>query len=227
MHHAGHDLDARLLERADLRREIVGERSGSGRDRSACSRRLSSTGGKPTTLSPQALPSPSFGNRPPTDLVGRHLGPHVGEDGDDVFEAPEEVIGVVEALRPGSPGRLRPMNHGCHGATVEMQGTSFDLALRRTPGWWSRASRPPASGRPCPCAIRSFATSAARFGLDWLSLTTTSTGNVASPILRPPLALLEIRDDELVGLGEGGERAGERRDIAELDRAHLRDRGRF
>src|ERR1700731_150573 len=30
---------------------------------------LARTGGNPTTLSPQALPSPSFGNRAPTDLL--------------------------------------------------------------------------------------------------------------------------------------------------------------
>ena len=58
----------RRLERGDLRREIVGEvlvAAGIGE----LVAELSSTGGKPTCLSPQALPSPSLGNSPPTDLL--------------------------------------------------------------------------------------------------------------------------------------------------------------
>src|SRR6202034_3855899 len=31
-------------------------------------------------------------------FVGAHLAPHVGEDRDDVFEAPEKLVGVVEGL---------------------------------------------------------------------------------------------------------------------------------
>ena len=69
--------------------------------------------------------------------------------------------------------------------------------------------------------ISSFATSAARFGFDWLSLTTTS-------IVRGP-ALGRRQEASMMNLSasrEGGERPGLRADIAELDRPLLRDRRR-
>ena len=95
------------------------------------------------------------------------------------------------------------------------------------PGWWSPASRRPASGRSCPGRSDPWRPAAARFGFDWLSLTTTSTGTVALPTLMPALVgFLEIGDDEVVGFGERGERTGLRADIAELYRARLRDHGR-
>jgi len=74
----------------------------------------------------------------------------------------------------------------CQGATVEMHATSSishwvetglvvsgvdATSMRSTLSW----------------TIKSLATSAARFGLDWLSFTTTSTGTVALPSLMPAL----------------------------------------
>jgi hypothetical protein len=85
----------------------------------------------------------------------------------------------------GPPGiAAAPKNQGCHGATVEMQGTSFDLALRRNRigGFRRRGDQHQVDlvledqvGRD----------SAARLGLDWLSLTTISTGTVLPPTLTP------------------------------------------
>ena len=90
----------------------------------------------------------------------------------------------------GPPAGLawRPTNQGCHGATVEMQATSsishwVDTGLVVS-GVEATSIRSTLSR-----TISSLATSAARLGLDWLSLTTTSTGCVALPILMPPFTV--------------------------------------
>src|SRR3954462_2361211 len=76
------------------------------------------------------------------------------------------------------------MKQGGQGATVEKHGSS-------SISHWVEA-RFVVSGVEATSirsilswTMRSLATSAARFGLDWLSLTTTSTGTVALPILMP------------------------------------------
>ena len=66
------------------------------------------------------------------------------------------------------------MNQGCHGATVEMQGTSSISHCVETglvvSGVEATSIRSISSS-----TISSLATSAARFGLDWLSFTMIST----------------------------------------------------
>src|SRR5262245_25771102 len=79
------------------------------------------------------------------------------------------------------------MNQGCHGATVEMHGTSSISHWVET-GLVVSGVEATSIKSILSWTMRSFATSAARFGLDWLSLTTTSTGTVALPTLMPAFA---------------------------------------
>ena len=119
------------------------------------------------------------------------------------------------------------MNQGCHGATVEMHGTS-------SISHWVETGLV-VSGVEAT-SIRSILSlddqllrdlgGAVRIGLAVLDDDLDRHGGVAD--LDAALGrLLEIGDDEIVGLGEGGERPGLRRDVAELDRARLRDRRRL
>src|SRR5262245_5181604 len=78
------------------------------------------------------------------------------------------------------------MNHGCHGATVEMHGTSSISHWVET-GLVVSGVEATSIRSTLSCTIKSLATCAARLGLDWLSLTTTSTGAVALPTLMPAL----------------------------------------
>ena len=78
------------------------------------------------------------------------------------------------------------MNQGCHGATVEMQGTSSISHCVET-GLVVSGVEATSIRSILSWTIRSLATWAARFGFDWLSLTTTSTGTVALPSLIPAL----------------------------------------
>src|SRR6266851_5768408 len=79
------------------------------------------------------------------------------------------------------------MNQGCHGATVEMQGTSSISHCVET-GFVVSGVEATSIRSILSWTIKSFATWAARLGFDWLSLTTTSTGPVALPSLTPALA---------------------------------------
>ena len=78
-----------------------------------------------------------------------------------------------------------PMNQGCHGALVETQATSSISHCVHT-GLVVSGVEATSIRSTLSRTISSLATSAARLGLDWLSLTLTSTGLVALPILRPP-----------------------------------------
>src|SRR6185437_15841534 len=78
------------------------------------------------------------------------------------------------------------MNQGCHGAVVEMHGTSSISHWVET-GLVVSGVEPTSMRSILSWTMRSFATSAARFGFDWLSFTTTSTGTVALPTLMPAL----------------------------------------
>ena len=76
----------------------------------------------------------------------------------------------------GLPGFCwRPMKYGCHGATLEMQGTSSTSHMVDT-GLVVSGVEATSIRSTLFDTISSRATSAARLGLDWLSLTTTSTG---------------------------------------------------
>src|SRR6476660_4781684 len=78
-----------------------------------------------------------------------------------------------------------PMNQGCHGATVEMHGISSASQVVDT-GLVVSGVEATSIRLTLSSTISSLATSAARLGLDWLSLTLTSIGRAALPILRPP-----------------------------------------
>src|SRR5271167_134273 len=80
------------------------------------------------------------------------------------------------------------MNHGCHGATVEMHGTSSISHCVET-GLVVSGVEATSIRSSLFDTISSLATSAARCGLDWLSLTVTSTGRVALPTLTPPFTV--------------------------------------
>ena len=74
--------------------------------------------------------------------------------------------------------------------------------------------------------ISSLATSAARFGLDWLSFTATSTGKVARADLDAALYRVEeIGNDEIVGFAKCRERPGLRANIADLEALRGMHRG--
>src|SRR6516162_9279287 len=85
------------------------------------------------------------------------------------------------------------MNQGCHGATVEMHGTSSISHWVET-GLVVSGVEATSIRSILLETINSLATSAARFGLDWLSLTATSTGKVAPPTLTPSFTVLRKLD---------------------------------
>ena len=119
------------------------------------------------------------------------------------------------------------MNQGCHGATVEMHGTSSISHWVET-GLVVSGVEATSIRSILSWTIRSLATcgGAVRIGLAVLDDDFDRHGRAAD--LDAGLGrFLEIGDDEVVGFGEGGERPGVRADIAELDRARLRDRRRF
>ena len=79
--------------------------------------------------------------------------------------------GFHEAGSPGLP--CWPMNQGCQGAMVETTGTPSASQVVAT-GLVFSGVEPTSIRSISPSTISSLATSAARFGLDWLSLTRTS-----------------------------------------------------
>ena len=81
--------------------------------------------GKPLALSAKALPSASFGHRAADDLVGRDPVPHGRVDGDDVFQAPEAVVGPLEADVVLAAAIVEV---GLHGASLLNIGTPFASA---------------------------------------------------------------------------------------------------
>ena len=95
------------LEGVDLRREVVGQvliAAGIGE-------RVALLGQHRREADLRIAPGIAvavIGEQPADLLVGLDLGPHVGEDGNDVFQPPEEVIGVVERLPRGRIARDCP-----------------------------------------------------------------------------------------------------------------------
>src|SRR5215510_12509592 len=84
-----------------------------------------------------------------------------------------ELNGFHEAGLPGFC--WRPMKEGCHGATLETQGVSSTSHMVAT-GLVVSGVEATSIRSILLETINSRATSAARLGLDWLSLTSTSTG---------------------------------------------------
>ena len=176
--------------------------------------------GKPSSLSPHALPSPSFGKRPPTFLLVCTRFPAVGEIGDDVFQAPEEVIGPVEALgrialaaeEPGLPRHdarnarqlveLARIAHRIRGLRCACGEHQRDLVLEdQVVG-------------DLACAVR--------VGLAVLQhdLHRVLLAADADAVLEGRLHLV---DDPLVRFAEGRERPRLRRHVADLDRVGRED----
>ena len=87
-------------------------------------------------------------------------------------------------LKPVSGLPPRPKNHGCHGQTLETQGVPLASHWSETglvvSGVLDTSMRSTLSDR-----MRREATSAARFGSDWLSRTSTSTGQLCPRIVSP------------------------------------------
>ena len=211
-HHTGDDLAIGRLERTDLGGEIVGEilvAAGIGELVTA----LLQHRREADDLVAPGVAVTIVRKQPADGFVGRDLAPHVGEDGDDVLEPPEEMIGVVEAF----PGR-RPA--AGIGLTADEPGLPrrdggdarhlLDLALGR--------DRVRGLGRRCDQhqidlvlddqILRDFG-GAVRIGLAVLHDDLDRHGGVAD--LDAGLGrFLEIGDDEIVGFGKGCERPGER-----------------
>ena len=119
------------------------------------------------------------------------------------------------------------MNQGCHGAMVEMFGICSISHWVET-GFVVSGVEATSIRSTSSSTISSFATSAARFGFDWLSFTTTSRSiGAAAGFDRAFGRFHKALDVEIVGGSESGERAALRRHVAELDRCVLRmDGGR-
>ena len=87
-------------------------------------------------------------------------------------------------LKPVSGLLPRPKNHGCHGQTLETHGVPLASHWSETgfvvSGVLDTSMRSTLSDR-----MRREATSAARFGSDWLSRTSTSTGKLWPRTARP------------------------------------------
>ena len=168
---------------------------------------MASTGGKPTFGSPQALPSPSLGNSPPTDLLVStcaHMLVNTAMTSSRPQKKWKELLnGFHDA---GSPGlACWPMNQGCQGATVEMQGTSSASQVVVT-GLVVSGVEATSIRLISSSTISSRATSAARLGLDWLSLTITSTSMPAAfaaalkPSMMKPSASAKAASGPVCGL---------------------------
>src|SRR5450432_286845 len=132
--------------------------------------RLATTGPKPFTASPHALPSGSLGQIAPVFLlVG--TASHMSRYTASTSSRPQKKWYVhLKLLLPGLPPR--PMKYGCQGATVEMQGTPF--ASQTSATGFTVSGVDATSMRSMPSwRIKSLATSPHRFESDWLSLTET------------------------------------------------------
>ena len=86
---------------------------------------------------------------------------------------------------------MRPKNHGCHGTTVETHGISFSSHASLT-GFAVSGVPETSMMSTLSFRIRSFATSLARFGFDWLSFTRIDTGYCLPPIVMPPFSAVCI-----------------------------------
>ena len=182
-------------------------------------------GGKPVFLSAQRSAVRIVRVEGADGLVRRHLCPHVHEDGDDVLEPPEEVVGPLERLRRIALASEEP----CLPRTsVTMHGIPFASHTSETgfvvSGVLLTSIRSMLSSR-----IRLCATVAPRFAFDCESRSRISIGYVFLP---DPEALAEQLlhhvDGVLVRRAEAGERTGQRCDPADLDRPcrSVRPRGR-
>ena len=87
-------------------------------------------------------------------------------------------------MKPFAGSPLRPKNHGCHGTTLDTQGTSFSSQASLT---GLAVSGVPAVSTSATLSfrIRSLATSPARFGLLWLSFRMICTSCFLPPIAMP------------------------------------------
>src|SRR5882672_3025123 len=180
-HYAGDDLDALLLEGGDLRREIVvhvleaariEQRETFLRQRSRESPFLVAPGVAVTVVREQAA---DF-------LVGRHRLPAREEIGNHVLESPEEVIGPVEprgriAFAAEEP-RLPRRHGGNAGISFSSQASDTGLVVSGVDDTSIRST--------LSFSMRSFATSPARFGLDWLSFWMICTATFLPPRSTPP-----------------------------------------
>ncbi|MCY1377819.1 hypothetical protein D9M69_654120 [compost metagenome] len=81
---------------------------------------------------------------------------------------------------------MRPKNQGCHGTTLEMQGTSLSSQASLT-GLAVSGVPDVSTSATLSLRIRSLATSPARLGFDWLSLSTICTAYFLPPTLIPSL----------------------------------------
>ena len=108
----------------------------------------------------------------------------------------------------GSPGFCcRPMKYGCHGATVEMQGTPSISHWVET-GLVVSGVEATSIIATSSLTISSLATSAARFGIGLAVLDDDLDVDGLAAELEAALHRFEkALDDEVVGLAEGGERA--------------------
>ena len=104
-HHAGDDIDIGLFEGVDLRREVIRQVLVPARIHS-----LVAGGGKARRHADIRI-TPGIaigivGEQSPDLLVGVELIPHVGEHGDDVFKAPEIMIGEIKRLPAAGVARV-------------------------------------------------------------------------------------------------------------------------
>ena len=113
------------------------------------------------------------------------------------------------------------MNQGCHGAMVEMHGTSSisHWCADRIGGLRRRGDQHQVDLVVDDQLLGDLG-GAVRIGLAVLDDDLDRARGVAD--LEAALGrLAELAEDEVVGLGEGGERPGLRADVAELDRSCL------
>ena len=169
------------------------------------------------------------GEEPADLLVGVELAPQVGEDGDDVLEAPEEVVGVVERL----PGGRAAAGVGLAADEIGLPrrhrrdaGHLLDLALGgdRVGGLGRRGDQHQVD-LVVDDQLLGDRRGAVRVGLAVLDRHLDRIG-LAADFQAVLDRRQEALDDEIVGFGEGGERSGARADIAELDRLRGMDGGR-
>src|SRR5947207_5945643 len=127
----------------------------------------------------KALPSSSLGNIPAMTLsVGTAF--HIGTKQPPNSPTPKKNI-VVYLNGLGFLGSAcRAKYHASHGTTVDTQGMPFDSQISAT-GFVVSGVEVVTMRSAWLCRTSSRATCDARFGSDWLSLTTMSTENDLLP----------------------------------------------
>ena len=215
----------RVLERGDLRREIVGQVLVAAGVEQFVAELVERRREAHLFVAPGVAVAVVREQRADY-LIRVQLAPHVGEDADHVFEPPEVVIDVIEGLPCGRPTRWVCLLADEPGLPRRERGDArdfLDLALGANGiGGLRRISDQHQVDLVLHDEVFRDLRRTVRIRLTVLENDFDRARRVAD--LDPALGrLLELTEHELVCGRERRERSGRRADVADLDRFRLRD----